>query len=116
LLKVARTNLIATNVSTTTTNLSGSTAANSTSLDQTNAPVNPATAAAIASIPTDQLTAGLRQALSNGLTRAVLTLGRTNGFLTNLNVRIALPPQLAKLDKTLRQLGQGPSSTNSSRR
>ena len=37
----------------------------------------------------DELTAGLRCiGLSNGLTHAVATLGRTSGFLTNVNVRI----------------------------
>jgi hypothetical protein len=63
--------------------------------------------AALESFSNTQLEGAVRLAISNGLERAVMTLGRTNGFLTNLNVRIPLPSQLAKTEHTLRNLGQG---------
>jgi hypothetical protein len=59
------------------------------------------------SLPAEQLTAGLKQALAKGLTNAVASLGRTNGFLTNAAVRIPLPANLAKIETYLRNVGQG---------
>jgi len=54
----------------------------------------------------DQLVRGLKEALGNGLDHAVASLGREQGFLTNLNVRIPIPPKLQTVEKTLRSLGQ----------
>jgi hypothetical protein len=48
---------------------------------------------------------GLRQALVQGADRAVLQLGRENGFLSNRAVQIPLPPSLARTDAMLRKLG-----------
>jgi hypothetical protein len=61
---------------------------------------------ALHNLSTDQISAGLKEAIGLGLTRAIQTLGRTNGFLTNLNVRIPIPPNLAKIETSLRKLGQ----------
>lgn len=49
---------------------------------------------------------GLKQALGKGVERAVAMLGRTNGFLTNLNVKIPLPEKLRSAEKALRAVGQ----------
>ena len=54
----------------------------------------------------DQVVAGLKEALSKGVQNAVSQLGRTDGFLTNLNVRIPMPDKLQSAEKTLRVLGQ----------
>jgi len=54
----------------------------------------------------DQVTAGLKQALAKGVETAINTLGRTNGFLRDPQVRIPLPATLQKLEKTLRAIGQ----------
>ncbi|MSU59303.1 MAG: DUF4197 domain-containing protein [Pedosphaera sp.] len=49
---------------------------------------------------------GLKQALGKGVERAVASLGRADGFLTNLNVKIPIPEKLRTVEKTLRTLGQ----------
>jgi hypothetical protein len=48
----------------------------------------------------------LKQALTKGIHRAIRQLGQSNGFLTNLNVRIPMPEKLQTTEKTLRSLGQ----------
>lgn len=50
---------------------------------------------------------GLKAALFQGVENAVDVLGRRNGFLDNVRVRIPLPNALKKTEKTLRLLGQG---------
>jgi len=50
---------------------------------------------------------GLKDALLQGVRNAVGELGRENGFLDNARVRIPLPKNLQKTEKTLRALGQG---------
>ena len=47
----------------------------------------------------------LRQALVQGADRAVLQLGRHDGFLSNHAVRIPVPPSLARTDELLRKVG-----------
>jgi len=48
---------------------------------------------------------GLRQALLQGADRAVVQLGREDGFLANRAVSIPLPPSLARADALLRKVG-----------
>lgn len=50
---------------------------------------------------------GLRQALTQGAETAVSNLARENGYLGNVNVRIPLPDNLQKADRTMRRLGLG---------
>lgn len=50
---------------------------------------------------------GLKEALFQGMKNAIGDLGRENGFLDNSRVRIPLPKNLQKTEKTLRRLGQG---------
>ncbi|HVT36979.1 MAG TPA: DUF4197 domain-containing protein [Nevskiaceae bacterium] len=50
---------------------------------------------------------GLREALAQGTTRAINQLGRTDGFWGDASVRIPLPDNIARFEKTLRQFGQG---------
>lgn len=54
----------------------------------------------------DAVTA-LRTALTQGSTKAVAALGTENGFLGNPAVKIPLPPNLRKAEKTLRKFGMG---------
>src|SRR5258706_10827330 len=61
---------------------------------------------ALASLSQEEMASGLKQALTKGVQQAVASLGRTNGFLTNLNVRIPMPEGLQRIDKTLRSLRQ----------
>ncbi len=60
----------------------------------------------LAGLSTDQLNGGLKDALDKGLRTAVATLGQTNGFLTNMAVRIKMPEKLATVESTLRKLHQ----------
>ena len=53
------------------------------------------------------ITGGLKDALLQGVRRAISDLGRENGFLDDARVRIPLPRSLQKTEKTLRSLGQG---------
>lgn len=53
------------------------------------------------------ISSGLKQALFNGVTNAVDSLGRRNGFLDDARVRIPLPKSLQPIEKTLRVVGQG---------
>lgn len=51
--------------------------------------------------------AGLKAALERGSQAAVATLGRTDGFLRNPQVRIPLPQSLQRTAKLMRRLGAG---------
>ena len=48
---------------------------------------------------------GLKEALNNGITKQVSKLTATDGFFKNEAVKILLPEELQKVDKTLRDLG-----------
>jgi hypothetical protein len=93
-----------TNLAESHTNLT----ATSTNTISTNGPSAAEASAHLASIPPLELSAGVKEAIGNGLSRAVAFLGRTNGFLTNSAVKIQLPSQLANVDKMVRAVGQGP--------
>ena len=53
-----------------------------------------------------QMAEALKQSLGNGIQQAVAKLGCTDGFTTNLNVKISLPEKLKSVEKTLRTLKQ----------
>ncbi len=53
------------------------------------------------------IAAGLRQALDNGVDKQVSKLTQTDGFYKNELVKIFLPQELQKVDKTLRDIGLG---------
>lgn len=53
------------------------------------------------------IAAGLRQALNLGIEKQVSKLAGVDGFFKNELVRILLPEELQKVDKTLRDLGLG---------
>lgn len=48
---------------------------------------------------------GLKEALNNGISKQVSKLTATDGFFKNEAVKILLPEELQKVDKTLRDLG-----------
>ncbi len=50
---------------------------------------------------------GLKEALAQGVHRAVTQLGRTDGFYGDSAVRIRIPGQLGKIADTARKLGAG---------
>ena len=50
---------------------------------------------------------GIKQALSQGLVKAVLQLNKENGFFGDAFYKILLPPDAKKIENTLRTLGLG---------
>ena len=52
-----------------------------------------------------EIASGLRQALDMGIEKQVSKLTKENGFYNNELVRITLPSELQKVDKTLRDVG-----------
>lgn len=52
-----------------------------------------------------EISSGLKQALEFGIEKEVTSLAKEDGFFSNELVRIALPPELQKVDKTLRDVG-----------
>lgn len=52
-----------------------------------------------------EIASGLKQALNQGIDQQVTKLAEENGFFSNELVRISLPPELQKVDKTLRDIG-----------
>jgi len=50
---------------------------------------------------------GIKDALSQGITTAVLNLNKTDGFFGNQLYKMLLPPDAVKIEKTLRQVGMG---------
>lgn len=58
-------------------------------------------------IGNDEIAEGLRQALNSGIDKQVNKLTKKDGFFRNEMVRILLPDELKKVDKTLRDIGLG---------
>ncbi|MBB1151080.1 MULTISPECIES: DUF4197 domain-containing protein [unclassified Myroides] len=55
----------------------------------------------------DQIGKGLKEALDKGIQEQVSQLAKPNGFFKNEMVKIMLPDELQKVDKTLRSMGMG---------
>jgi hypothetical protein len=54
----------------------------------------------------DQIISGLKEALARGVQHAVTNLGREDGFLNDVQVKIPLPDSLKRVERTLRALRQ----------
>jgi len=50
---------------------------------------------------------GIKEALTNGVTNAVLNLNKTDGFFGSELYKVLLPPDAKKLETTLRNMGLG---------
>ncbi|KPH12949.1 DUF4197 domain-containing protein [Chryseobacterium sp. ERMR1:04] len=61
----------------------------------------------IGNLTSTQISSGLKEALSMGVTEGVKKLGVTDGFLKNEAVKILMPEKLRKIDTTLRSIGMG---------
>jgi len=62
--------------------------------------------AALGGLSQDQMVGGLKEALGKGVQQAVTALGKPDGFLKDMNVKIPMPESLQKVEKTLRALRQ----------
>ena len=60
-----------------------------------------------AAVSEQEAAGGVREAMAQGVQRAVLQLGQTDGFYGNDGLRIRAPGQLRKVTDTARQLGAG---------
>jgi hypothetical protein len=67
---------------------------------------NPPSGIAATALSQDQMVGGLKEALGKGVEHAVGSLGKEDGFLKDLSVKIPMPESLQKVDKTLRMLHQ----------
>ncbi|MCU0786268.1 MAG: DUF4197 domain-containing protein [Verrucomicrobia bacterium] len=66
----------------------------------------PVAAASLSGLSQDQMAGGLKEALGKGVQQAVASLGKTDGFLKDANVKIPMPENLQKVEKALRTLRQ----------
>jgi hypothetical protein len=63
-------------------------------------------AADAAGLSQEQIANGLKEALAKGTQTAVQKLGKPDGFLKNLDVKIPMPKHLSMVEKGLRAIGQ----------
>ncbi|MGU3373971.1 DUF4197 domain-containing protein [Chryseobacterium sp. M5A1_1a] len=61
----------------------------------------------LGNLTSTQISSGLKEALSIGVTDGVKKLALTDGFLKNEAVKILMPEKLRKIDTTLRSIGMG---------
>ncbi len=59
------------------------------------------------SLSTTDIVSGLKEALTQGATKGSNTLSQVDGFFANAALKILLPPEAQKVEKTLRSLGMG---------
>lgn len=76
-------------------NTTGSNASNTTGVD---------------SLTNTEASGGLKEALTQGVGKAVSTLGVTDGFFGNKEVKIPLPKSLKKIEKGMKLMGMGKQS------
>jgi hypothetical protein len=69
--------------------------------------ISDANALSIEDLTRKDATGGLKEALTQGATKAVTSLGSPGGFLDNPKVKIPLPPSVQKFEGTLRSFGMG---------
>ena len=58
-------------------------------------------------LSTDEVVAGLKEALQKGTEKSTQQLSSVNGFLQNAAIKILLPPEAQKAEKALRSAGMG---------
>jgi hypothetical protein len=56
---------------------------------------------------TEEIIAGLKEALANGTQKGTSLLSKENGFFGNEAIKILLPPEAVKVETSLRKLGLG---------
>jgi Protein of unknown function (DUF4197) len=69
------------------------------------APLTVLAAGSIDTLSSKEASSGLRAAISQGIDKAIATLGAPNGFLQNPKYTIPLPSALEKADRALRMVG-----------
>ncbi len=64
----------------------------------------------VASLSNSEASGGLKEALTQGVGKAVSALGTANGFFGNKEVKIPLPKSLQKIEKGMKLMGMGKQS------
>ena len=64
----------------------------------------------VSSLTSSEASSGLKEALTQGIGKAVASLGATDGFLGNKNVKIPLPNSLKNIEKGMKFMGMGKQS------
>jgi hypothetical protein len=64
----------------------------------------------VASLTNTEASGGLKEALTQGVGKAVSSLGATDGFFGNKEVKIPLPKSLKKIEKGMKLMGMGKQS------
>ena len=64
------------------------------------------------SLTTDDVIIGLKEALNNGVNNGTGKLSAVDGFFANAAVKILMPPEAEKVEKTLRNVGLGKEVDN----
>lgn len=72
--------------------------------------VSQANALSVSDLSNSETSSGLKEALSLGVNKAVASLGTTDGFLGNKEVKIPLPDSLKKAEKVMKMMGMGKQS------
>lgn len=68
---------------------------------------SPSSSAPLSGLSTEQIVAGLKEALRVGSSDVVSQLGKTGGFNLDPKIRIPLPATLARVDTGLKAIGMG---------
>ena len=68
------------------------------------------TAGGVNSLSNAEASGGLKEALTQGIGKAIASLGATDGFFGNKNVKIPLPSSLQKIQKGMKLVGMGKQS------
>ena len=58
-------------------------------------------------VTTSEANSAIKQALSNGLNNSIKSLSAKDGFLGNAAVKVLMPPEVQKVESTLRSIGMG---------
>ena len=64
----------------------------------------------VSSLSNEEASGGLKEALTQGVGKAVSTLGAADGFFGNKEVKIPLPKSLKKIEKGMKLMGMGKQS------
>lgn len=80
------------------------------STGNSNATTSTSSGTGVSSLSNDEASSGLKEALTQGVGKAVGTLGAADGFFGNKEVKIPLPKSLQKIEKGMKLMGMGKQS------
>ena len=80
------------------------------STNNSNATTSSSSGKGVSSLSNDEASSGLKEALTQGVGKAVGTLGAADGFFGNKEVKIPLPKSLKKIEKGMKLMGLGKQS------